>query len=52
MKCGSKRRRTNNEILEDTMAQVMKDQLTQELEKETTELKQQLMMKQQEAASN
>ena len=34
------------------MAQVMKDQLTQELEKETTELKQQLMQRQQEAASN
>ena len=48
----SKRRRTQGEILEDTMAKVMKEQLTQELERETSELKQRLAAKEQEAASN
>ena len=52
LKVGAKRRRTKQEIVEQTVAEAMREQLSQELQEETNHLKQQLIQKEQQLASN
>jgi len=52
LKVGSKRRRTRAEIEEDGLCAQIKEQINEDLERETASLKKQLVEKQQEANSN
>ena len=52
LKIGSKRRRNTTEMVEDNVAAVMREQISEELKRETTSLKKQLIDTEKEAVNN
>ena len=52
LKIGSKRRRNPTEVVEDSVAAAMREQLSEELKRETVSLKKQLIDTEKEAANN
>ena len=52
LKIGSKRRRNPIEVVEDSVAAAMREQISEELKRETVSLKKQLIDTEKEAANN
>ena len=52
LKIGSKRRRKHTELVEDSIAAVMREQISEELKRETVSLKKQLIDTEKEAINN
>ena len=52
MKIGAKRRRNTAELVEDSVAEAMREQLQEDMKRETVSLKKQLIETEQEAANN